>query len=145
MSKSSQKQALTKAGIVLSADARNKLQQLADWMERESKGQQDPRVKLSLMGGIVTVSTYVSKDKAKKVTFVAPFGALVQMFEPFKLVDANKIMYGVHSIDSDRIRARACSILEITSEEYTKLLNYVYNIGGPYTFDSFINAIRELR
>lgn len=138
MSKSSRKPVLTKAGIVLNADARQKLQALADWMEREQQGPQDPRVRLSFLGSVVTM---VGED----ITFVSPFGALVQMFEPFKLINANTISYRVRSVSKEKMTERVCRILGITDSEFRWLLRYIYDREHPTTTQTIITALRTLK
>ena len=140
MSKSRTKPQLTKAGIVLSAEARSRLQQLADWLEREQKVNQNPRVQLQYGGGIHT-------DTFLNVTYVTPFGALVQMFDPYRLSDAEQRSPCVYSIPSNKYSARFQSILGIDHEDFLQLLRYVYNFLGTLNIDtdSIVKALRTLK
>lgn len=122
---------------MLSADALAKLQQLADWMERElQEGQQDPRVKLSNFG---TVSTFTNE----KVTRVTPFGALAQMFDPFKLSDSTTLTFGVQVIQPLQLDDRVAKILGLSIQEVVELRRQLLSNG--YTLNHVLDALRKLK
>ena len=118
---------LTKAGVALTAEAILKLHQLADWMELAmSNRQPDPTVVL----GYTSICRLPSG-----VTSVSAFGALVQMFDPFKLSEAKYYFKEqtahVHYYD---LVPRVARILDISIKEVDALLTYLYtpNFGLSY-------------
>lgn len=134
---SKQKPISTKAGIVLSAAAYKKLQQLADWMETRLDRTIVTPVTLSYTGCIVY-------STERKVTFVSPLGALVQMFKPFKLKDARgNFLVGLLGIHTSLVHARVIEILGISHADLKKLINYMYRTG--LSFPRVIEALRNLK
>jgi hypothetical protein len=125
MSRSKTSPKSTPAGVALSAEARGRLQQLADWIEREVEGNQDPRVRLAYYGGLST-------DTVKNITYVTPLGALVQMFDPFKLADAKQIGHGLYLVSSPMLHTRVASVLGIHPIDVILLTQYLFetNITG---------------
>lgn len=137
MSKSSPKRKLTKAGVALSAEARHRLQQLADWIEREVQSNQDPRVCLGHSGGIIN---------SNGVTLMSPMGALVQMFKPLTLADAKtSLLYGFHAAQYKDIADRAAEILGLSFDEYLQLLRYIYAPGHSFEFAAIAKTLRTLK
>ena len=137
MSPSKTSPASIKGGIALSAEARKKLQQLADWLELENTSNQDPRVRLSYLGGIVL-------NERSDITSISAFGALVQMFQPFKKDDAYELgLYGLFRIPGDAIRLRVGEVLGITEDEVFLLQAYLYARGVKYP--TIIEALRALK
>jgi hypothetical protein len=134
---SNPKRKSTKAGIALTAEARSKLQQLADWIERELEGNQNPLVRLEYYGGVVTF-------KDRNCTYVSPMGALVQMFQPFTLADAKKLRYGVYRADHYDLAVRVANILGITMGDYLLLTRYLYN-SPTLAFASIAKTLRTLK
>ena len=137
-SKSDAKPELTKAGIALTAEARHKLQQLAEWIEQEIVENHDPRVRLGYHGGVVTYTD-------RNVTYVSPLGALVQMFEPIKLAEAQQLGHRMYQAYPYMLMTRICNILTITRNEHLKLLRYLYNTGSGYEYRDIIKALRTLK
>lgn len=137
MPKSKTKLKSTKAGVALSAEALAKLQRLAEWMEGELSGNQDPQVRLSYLGR-VTVTT---NDETGNVTFASPFGVLVQMHKPFKLTDCYQLRYNMYSVTSCQMRKRVMEVLDVNEAGYFKLLQYVF--FRPQLTD-VIEALRDL-
>lgn len=132
MSKSKTNPKSTKAGVVLSADARKKLQRLADWLEMEQIAPQHQQIRLAYLGGLITIAN---------TTYMTPFAVLVQMYDPFKKTDAQKITYDTYRINPIALRERFCRILGINEEGYMKLLRYVYtDLDTP-----IINQLRSLK
>lgn len=109
---------LTKAGVVLTAEARARLQRLANWMEVELVAPQNPRVRLSYLGGLVTIG---------ETTYMTPLAALVQMYYPFKLSDATEQLSGMYKIDASKLHFRIREMLGITPVEYYQILGYIYH------------------
>lgn len=132
MSESKTKPKLTRAGIALSADAISKLHRLADWMKQELQGQQNPQIKLSLMGHITTMVNH-------NVTHVTPMGALVQMYHPFKLTEARWVMPGMFTADPAN---RAPAILDIPVWDYHTLLGYIHKTDG---MEGVIQQLRNIQ
>ncbi len=130
LSKTSQKS--TRAGVALSADAISKLHRLADWMEQELKGQQNPQIKLSLMGHITTMVNH-------NVTHVTPMGALVQMYQPFKLTEARWVMPGMFTAEPVN---RAPQILGIPVWDYYTLIGYIHKTDG---MEGVIQQLRNIQ
>lgn len=127
----------TKAGVALSASALEKLHVLADWMQRELEGNQDPRVQLSYLGRVSVIS-----DEANgNITHASPFGILIQMYQPFRLIDAYQLRYNMWSVTSCQMRRRVQEILEINEGEYLKMLQYLF--FRPH-FPDVIAALRDL-
>lgn len=123
----------TKAGIVLNAQARSRLQRLADWMEEELRGNQDPKVKLGYLGGVST---------SAGITYLTPFGVLVQMFHPFVVTDTKWLMPGASRVPVESVLFRVCSILDISPAEYFILLQYLYR---DHQYPAIIKALRKLK
>ena len=136
MSKSNQKPASTKAGIALNADARKKLQQLADWIEEEIRGNQDPHVRLDYIGAITI------RDQSD-ATHLSPIGALVQMFKPFKPGNLKLLVYGLHVVRTHHVYFRAASILNITIDELYALQREIFQYG--YDFPAVVRGLRSLK
>lgn len=138
MSLSNPRRVSTRAGFALSAEAVEKLQALADWMEREvTQGQQDPRVRLSYLGGI---TKFMDTD----VTHVSPLGALVQMYQPFRLSDAKKVSYRTAVAPHATFRTRVMATLGLqTQGELNSLYDHLYQRGYP--FPDVIRALRVLK
>lgn len=137
MSKSKTKLQSTKAGVALSAEALAKLHRLADWMQQELEGNQDPRVRLSYHGRVSVIS-----DEANgSITHASPFGILIQMYQPFRLVDTYQLRYNMWSVTSCQMRRRVQDILEINEGEYFKMLQYLF--FRPHIPD-VIAALRDL-
>ena len=137
MSKSKTKLLSTKAGVALSASALAKLHRLADWMQQELEGNQDPRVRLSYLGRVSVIS-----DEANgNITHASPLGILVQMHQPFRLVDTYQLRYNVWSVTSYQIHKRVQDILGINECEYFKMLQYLF--FRPH-FPDVIAALRDL-
>lgn len=122
----------TRVGIALSADAISKLHRLADWMEQELQGQQNPQIKLSLLGQITTMVSH-------NVTHVTPMGALVQMYNPFKLNEARWVMPDMFTADPAQ---RAPKILGIEAWEYYTLISYIHKTGG---MEGVIQQLRNIQ
>ena len=137
MSTSNPKRKLTKAGVALSAEARSRLQQLADWMERELKGNQNPQVRLEYSGGVLT-NTHTN------VTSVSPIGALVQMFQPFELKDAKQILPGLYLASGTQLSVRFANILGVTHSEYLELIRYLYS-STSIAFAEITKLLRTLK
>lgn len=132
MSESKTKPKSTRAGIALSADAISKLHRLADWMEEELRGQQNPQIKLSLMGHITTMVNH-------NVTHVTPMGALVQMYHPFKLTEARWVMPGMFTAEPVH---RAPQILGIAVWDYYTLIGYIHKTDG---MEGVIQQLRNIQ
>lgn len=130
---------LTRAGVVLSADARAKLQALADWLEGELEHTNVPGTGVSFgqCGAIVTRQTWQAKH-----TFVSPIGALVQMYQPFKLDEAEQIAIGYWRIPMTRVIERAAGILGVSIEDLEKVRRFylMYNASLP----TIISQLRML-
>ena len=125
----------TKAGVALSADARSKLQQLADWMELETSSRQDPRVQLNYYGGIMTY---------EGVTHVSPVGALVQMFQPFKLSEAKQMkLAGMHIAQYADVMLRFADILDLGSMGAEDIVRHIY--AGDLSMKGAIQRLRTLK
>ena len=126
----------TKAGVALTAEASLKLQQLADWMELARAGKANSSVKLAYENSI-------TKWEADGETRVSTFGALVQMFKPFKLSEAMHLRpHGMYRISFLETRIRAAEILELSPRELFQLFQYIYAAG--YGWERIIKQIREL-
>lgn len=136
MSRSKTSPKSTPAGVVLSAEARSRLQQVADWMEKELEGNQDPRIRLEHCGSVVT-------NTATGITCVSPFGVLIQMFQPFTLAEAKQLMYGLYVAPYYAAEFRAAAILGIDHHGYLMLLRYLYD--NDMKFPSIIKALRTLK
>lgn len=96
------------------------MQQLADWVEQEVAGNQDPRVQLRYYGGM-------SADTEKNITYVTPLGALVQMFEPFKLTDGKQhLLYDLVLVSESMVHTRVASVLGIEQRDVTTLVQYLF-------------------
>lgn len=133
MSRSKTSPRSTRAGVALSAQARSRLQRLADWMEEELRSNQDPKIKLSYLGGI---------SVHEGTTHLSPLSALVQIYDPFKQTDAKWLMPGTSRVPQDSALFRVCNILDISPAEYFILLRYVYR---DHRFPAVIKALRALK
>lgn len=131
----------TPAGIMLSADARNKLQQVARWMKDELKGNQNPAIFLGYHGGIASTM----KEDGKVYTTLSPLGVLVQMFKPFNLVDMKQLNWSSHLADRALVHARVAEILDISMNEFHRLVEYLYGTNGAWRFESIIILLRALK
>ena len=126
----------TKAGVALTAEASLKLQQLADWMELARAGKANSSVKLAYENGITKWELYGE-------TRVSTFGALVQMFKPFKLSEATQVLpFNIYRVSFTKINPRAAEILELSLRERAQLRQYLYSAG--YSWECIIKQIREL-
>lgn len=121
---------LSKAGVALSADARAKLQALADWLESEQDDTLDPNrhVQHGSYGAVCTIKDWA--DPRIYVTYVSTMGALVQMYEPFKLSEATQLTHSMWRAPSDQVIARIGRILGISVNEVTRLWIYLLKDGG---------------
>lgn len=133
MSRSKTNPKLTKAGVALSAQARSRLQRLADWMEEELRGNQDPEIKLSYLGGI---------SLHEGITHLTPLGALVQIYAPFKETDLKRLMPGTSRVPEKLKLSRVRNILGISPAEYFILLRYIYR---DLQFPAVIKTLRTLK
>lgn len=138
MPKSKTKLLPTKAGVALSAPALAKLHALADWVQQELEGNQDPQIRLSYLGRVSVISDEVSGDT---VTHVSPLGALVQTHRPFKLSETYQLRYGMWSVTSPQLSKRVQKILQINHAGYLQLLRY---LGDKPHFPNVIAALRDL-
>ena len=133
MSRSKTNPKLTKAGVALSARARSRLRRLADWMEEELRGNQDPGIKLSYLGGI---------SLHEGIAHLTPLGALVQIYDPFKETDLKWLMPGTSRVPEELEMSRVCNILDISHAEYFILLRYIYR---DLQFPAVIKTLRTLK
>lgn len=136
MSASKTKARSTKVGIALSAEAVKRLKRLASWMEKEMKSPQNPKVKLSQLGGIVTLQD-------QNCTHMSPLGALVQMYEPFTLAEADWVMPSMFKAPSYEMIKRTQRILGIQLDEYLLLIRYMYR--DSYKLSDVITALRKIQ
>lgn len=136
MSKSNQKSASAKVGVVLSADARKKLQQLADWIEEEIRGNQDPHVRLDYIGAITV-------RERSDATHLSPVGALVQMFQPFSSVDLKSLLNDFHIVSGNHVYFRAAAILGIDVEQLYVVLRQMFQYG--YDFPAVVRGLRSFK
>ena len=137
MSKSKTKLLSTKAGVALSASALAKLHRLADWMQQELEGNQDPRVRLSYLGRV----SVIFGEASGNITHASPLGILIQMHHPFKLVDTYQLRYNMWCVTSCQMSERVCSILETDHAGYLKMVQY---LGGKPHFPDVVTALRDL-
>lgn len=112
------------------------MQQLARWLELELESRQDPVVKLVYYGG-------VSANTLEGVTFVSPLGALVQMFEPFRLIDAKRLTHSLYKAETTQYHLRIASILGISMNEVPQLVRYIYQMNADTR--QIIKALRTLK
>jgi hypothetical protein len=139
MSRSKTSPKSTPAGVALSAEARRRLQRLADWLELEvTAGNQDPRVRLAYYGGMST-------DTESGITYVTPLCALVQMFDPFKLAGAKRLMHNLYSVSTPLVYERVASVLGITRDEVTVLMRYMYETALSSKGIDNLEVVRALR
>ena len=101
-------------------------------MEQELQGQQNPQIKLSLLGHITTMVNH-------NVTHVTPMGALVQMYNPFKLTEARWIMPGMFTAGPVH---RAPQILGIPVWDYYTLIGYIHKTDG---MEGVIQQLRNIQ
>lgn len=140
MSKSNPKRKLTKAGVALSADARRKLQALADWIDLQVvMGQTDPQVRLAWIAGVARFTTAITGP----ITYVSVVGALVQMYKPFKLSDSSQLTHDVHRIRNESVSERAAEILGIKLSEVRQLLAYLHR--NTATHADVVTKLRALK
>lgn len=135
MSPSNQKRTSTKAGVALTAEARTKLQQVADWIEADSKST-DPfrRVRFGGVNGI-----FVNDG----TTWLSILGTIVQCYAPFKLKDAIKVCGSVYRVRWDRCSEPVMKILDITEDELLILLQYLYRNGSHAS--AMVRKLRTLK
>ena len=101
-------------------------------MEQELKGQQNPQIKLSLLGHITTMVNH-------NVTHVTPMGALVQMYHPFTLAEARWVMPGMFTAEPVH---RAPQILGIPVWAYYALIGYIHKTDG---MEGVIQQLRNIQ
>lgn len=136
MSKSNRKPVSTKGGIALSADAREKLQHLANWIEEEIHGNQDPHVRLDYIGAITV------RDQSD-ATHLSPMGALVQMFKPFKPGNLKPLLHGFYVVTTHLVYLRAAGLLGINMDELYALQREMFKYG--YDFPAVVRGLRDLK
>lgn len=136
MSKSNRNRVSTKGGIALSADARKKLQHLANWIEEEIHGNQDPHVRLDYIGAITV------RDRSD-ATHLSPMGALVQMFKPFQPEDLKPLLQGFYIVSTHLVYFRAAKILGLNMDELHALQRKMFEYG--YDFPSVVRGLRDLK
>ncbi len=136
MSKSNRKPASPKAGIALNADARKKLHQLADWIEEEIRGNQDPHVRLDYIG---TITVRERSD----ATHLSPWGAFVQMFQPFSAVDLKALLDDFHIVPGDHVYFRAATILSISMNQLYAVQRQMFQYG--YDFPAVVRGLRSFK
>lgn len=117
MSLSNPKQISTKAGVVLTADAMEKLQALATWLESELTAPPTRATRYLAVSGVMSQHT--------GTTYVSATGALVQMFRPFRKADARHLGNGTYRLRFKDLVPRLCDILELTSEEVFQLFSFI--------------------
>jgi hypothetical protein len=136
MSKSNQKPASRKAGIALSADARKKLHQLADWIEEEIRDNQDPYVRLDYIG-VITVR------ERSDATHLSPLGAFVQMFQPFSAIDLKALLDDFHIVPCNYVYFRAATILDISINQLYVVQRQMFQYG--YHFSAVVRGLRSFK
>lgn len=135
MSKSRARTKSTKAGVALTADARRKLQQLADWLDGEAIAQRDPRVRFGLVSAVTLMED--------NVTVVSVTGALVQMFEPFTRADGRLLAWGTRVVPWRQAAQRAAHILGISQRDVQTLVIYWYQKGSkPATIAKQLRTLK---
>lgn len=133
-----------KTGVALSAEAVAKLQALADWLEldRLCEGDRYRTVQYGHYGDVCTIRDW--KDSSKYVTYVSAAGALVQMYQPLRLSDADRIAHDMWRASPRTVSKRIASILGISDDNVIPLWTYFLREGSyRSTIISQIRALNE--